>query len=1661
MSRTPLVICAALSLSFLANVASAQSLELVDQRVLNGTVIMTGNTLGLSGDVNDVLNVSPSFDQLFDRPGPYHSVNAFIADYTPVRTAPGWGPFTTGQWSQNFSWSELDLEGGRAVKMYLMWSGSCISEGDPRITSDDENISPFIEDAVSFSFPAGSGTSAVFVTPDSVEDHCGDSPDGYLAFADVTDVVAEWESGMYGVGSVPATQNLGPVSFAGWTLIAVVDDPSTFSEPNQISIYKGWTPTNNIDSGLVTEVDGFCYPDAGVLQSGRLLASSAEGDAIIFGDSLRFGRSQTLDEDDNMAGVGNHPQNFFGSQLNDINGLIIDGEVNGTYPDHNPWLSTDCFLEDDFDDVNDGIDPDCLKDGARQGWDVTNIPINDSVWNPNVLQGGDESAFIQPITTGDAYRILSFGLALPSVSASVSLDNSFNYDDTVTVNPGRGDFDNATFTVPLTNTGVVTATNLELEHDFPGNVSRVVSFSTRLNNGSTNSQSVSLSALGNGVALPSLAPGDTVTVIYTVEVDDNEPAIIDTRFQWRYRWAACGDVNQSTDVDSPSVPIDVDSCIDADLDGLCVEEEDDLGTSDNDRDSDDDGITDPDEVNNTNTNPADPDTDGDGIQDGTETGVRTSDVTSDTDLSVFVPDADVNTTTNPNVPDTDIGGTRDGVEDVNRNGRIDPGECNPNNPLDDATCTDADNDGLSDDAEDELGTDPFDDDTDDDGLLDGWEVVNGTDPLDSDTDSDGIPDGVEVGLTTPQGSDTDLGEFAADSDPSTTTNPRNDDTDEDGLDDGQEDADRDGRQDPGETDAEDDDTDNDGILDGNEADFGSDPLNRDTDSDGIDDGIEVGLTEPQGDDTDPDLFVADADPSTTTDPNDIDTDDGTVADGVEDANQNGRIDPFETDPNDPSDDLANDPDCDQDGLTDAEEEAAGTDPCDPDTDNDGLPDPIDGLNDSDGDGLIDALDTDSDNDGMPDGSEDRNGNGTVDPGETDPDVADYATGGACSTVPAGTPVGFGLILLALAGVRRRRNASFLVVAVGATAVVGASTASAQDEDTGPRIDVQRFDPIPQPDGFVRVMEPNLFGQGTWNFGVAGNYGLRPFQLSDQNGKRTQGIVDHMVGADFQASIVAVRGLQLGVNVPFLQWQGGPAADDGFGEALGGSGESFGFGDVSVYGQLAVLNQETHGLGLILAPRAVLPSGASGQFVGIDTFGLGGMAAIGRHLGDKGARFDLNVDYQVNLSSSSILNLHPDDELGVGLGVGLPLGASGWTFDIELTGRTSVSPFLFEEVGARMFSGRHSPLELNFGIRPRSNGLVKINAGGGPGLSPGFGTPVVRGYGLVRVSNARNDTDTDGDGLLDSVDACPEEPEDFDGWQDEDGCPDTDNDGDGIRDVDDRCPLVKEDPDGFEDLDGCPDDDNDADGIFDTVDECPLVPEVFNGVDDEDGCPEDDQDGDGLYDVIDQCPTNPEDFDNFEDEDGCPDTDNDEDGFLDANDACPNYPEDFDGWVDEDGCPDEDNDEDGFLDVDDTCPNEPETLNEFEDDDGCPDSLLAQIVGTQIIIMDKVYFDTNRSTIKPISFDILDAVHGVLDSHLEIAQVEVQGHTDSDGGEEYNLDLSQRRADAVREYLIQRGIDSTRLISRGFGEGMSIQPNTTAAGKADNRRVEFHILGQSE
>ncbi len=140
--------------------------------------------------------------------------------------------------------------------------------------------------------------------------------------------------------------------------------------------------------------------------------------------------------------------------------------------------------------------------------------------------------------------------------------------------------------------------------------------------------------------------------------------------------------------------------------------------------------------------------------------------------------------------------------------------------------------------------------------------------------------------------------------------------------------------------------------------------------------------------------------------------------------------------------------------------------------------------------------------------------------------------------------------------------------------------------------------------------------------------------------------------------------------------------------------------------------------------------------------------------------------------------------------------------------------------------------------------------------------------LGAAAPGRNDRD--GDGIPDSSDACPDDPEDKDGFQDEDGCPDPDNDGDGIPDARDKCPNEPEDKDGFQDEDGCPDPDNDKDGIPDAQDKCPNDPEDKDGFQDEDGCPDDDNDGDGFPDKVDKCPNDPETVNGFEDEDGCPD-----------------------------------------------------------------------------------------------------------------------------------------------------------------------------------------------
>ena len=211
-------------------------------------------------------------------------------------------------------------------------------------------------------------------------------------------------------------------------------------------------------------------------------------------------------------------------------------------------------------------------------------------------------------------------------------------------------------------------------------------------------------------------------------------------------------------------------------------------------------------------------------------------------------------------------------------------------------------------------------------------------------------------------------------------------------------------------------------------------------------------------------------------------------------------------------------------------------------------------------------------------------------------------------------------------------------------------------------------------------------------------------------------------------------------------------------------------------------------------------------------------------------------------------------------------------------------------------------------------------------------------------------------------------------------------------------------------------------------------------------------------MTDQCPLDPEDKDAFEDENGCPDPDNDKDGILDVVDRCPMDPEDKDGFEDDNGCPDPDNDKDGFLDPNDKCPLEPEVVNGVDDEDGCPDEGgKVRLTKDKIEILDKVYFDFNKATIKPVSFDILNQVAQVLKGNPQLVRIRIEGHTDSKGNDAYNKKLSQARAESVRNYLVAKGIDSNRLVPAGFGEEQPVATNTTNDGRSENRRVEFVIL----
>jgi outer membrane protein OmpA-like peptidoglycan-associated protein len=238
-------------------------------------------------------------------------------------------------------------------------------------------------------------------------------------------------------------------------------------------------------------------------------------------------------------------------------------------------------------------------------------------------------------------------------------------------------------------------------------------------------------------------------------------------------------------------------------------------------------------------------------------------------------------------------------------------------------------------------------------------------------------------------------------------------------------------------------------------------------------------------------------------------------------------------------------------------------------------------------------------------------------------------------------------------------------------------------------------------------------------------------------------------------------------------------------------------------------------------------------------------------------------------------------------------------------------------------------------------------------------------------------------------------------------------------------------------------DRDGDGILDKDDECPDVP----GVPEYKGCPIPDTDGDGILDPDDDCPDVP----GVPEYKGCPIPDTDGDGILDPDDECVDEP----GVPEYKGCPIPDTDGDGILDPDDDCPEEPETFNGYQDADGCPDEVPKEVAKFTGVI-EGIYFDTGKATIRKQSRPKLDGALEVLEKFPDL-RIEISGHTDDRGKDDFNRDLSQRRAAAVKTYFVDKGIDASRIETRGAGEDEPRETNATKAGRAKNRRIEFKLL----
>ncbi|MBQ9816809.1 MAG: OmpA family protein [Proteobacteria bacterium] len=544
----------------------------------------------------------------------------------------------------------------------------------------------------------------------------------------------------------------------------------------------------------------------------------------------------------------------------------------------------------------------------------------------------------------------------------------------------------------------------------------------------------------------------------------------------------------------------------------------------------------------------------------------------------------------------------------------------------------------------------------------------------------------------------------------------------------------------------------------------------------------------------------------------------------------------------------------------------------------------------------------------------------------------------------------------------------------------------------PKYNLQFWRPAPNPGDYLTTYG-SMIDAAHWRVtgGFYANYAHVPFKIKYTDESQMKNVIVNPVFLDLYASLSLFSWAEIAVVMPVLLYED---TDTTFQDSkvfgLSQAHHAAGAGDLRVVVKGKILDLNKYPVGLALIGDLSAPTGKKGVFVSDDMVSFTINAALEFNPWDK-ARMAVNVGYRYR-PKRDIYGFTMGQAFIISGATSIPFFHQDLDLLLDLRGEIATYP------SDDNLTQDERPFEADLAFRYRFlRGTTEwwrgfaMTLGVGTGI--GIGGPDVRaflGLNFHWVNGGMLGWDYEFGGFMSAVDPCPD-PDVTPPSQIPERCRNVlvDSDGDTIPDKDDKCPFA---------------------GRAGQIDEFGCSP---------------DRDGDTIPDYADLCP--------------------DEGGRVDRN-----------------GCPVKlDSDGDGLLDEVDKCPYEPETFNGYEDEDGCPDAdpdALVELTAGKINIKEQVFFETSKAVIKSESFELLNQVAQLLIDNPHVGNVTVEGHTDSRGKYDYNVKLSQDRAESVMKYLVDRGVDSKRLNAVGYGPDRPIDSNDTKEGRARNRRVEFVVLG---